>query len=273
MNKKQLLLISDLVGYGKVATTAMLPILSYFGIPTCSLPTMLISNPFEYGDFHLLDTTDYIRGVFPVWKKMGFRFDAIATGYVVSQRQADLVSHFCQDMSAQGAMIFVDPVMGDEGQLYNGVEKDIIRNMREMISVADICYPNYTEACLLTGRSYHAEGVTRDEARSLADHIRKIGSKSVLITSIPVDGQPSVFGYNHETDEDFCLPYNEIPVHFPGTGDIFSAILIGHILNGDKLQESTQAAMDGVWRLIDKNKDQEDKNRGIPLEQNLAELR
>ena len=44
MNKKQILLINDMAGYGKVATAAMLPILSYMGLPTYNLPTALVSN-------------------------------------------------------------------------------------------------------------------------------------------------------------------------------------------------------------------------------------
>jgi len=56
---------------------------------------------------------------------------------------------------------------------------------------------------------------------------------------------------------------------FPGTGDIFSAILIGHLLDNESLTNSTQKAIDGVYRLIDLNKENEDKNRGIPLEQYL----
>ena len=159
--------------------------------------------------------------------------------------------------------------MGDEGKLYNGVTPATIKSMREMLSVAHLCYPNYTEACYLTGRVYRVEGVSGDEAQNLLDHLRKIGPKSVLITSICVDGQPSVVGYNHLDDEYFQLPYTEIPVHFPGTGDIFSAILIGHLLNGELLKESTRKAMDGVYKLIDLNKDNEDKNRGIPLEKYL----
>lgn len=62
---------------------------------------------------------------------------------------------------------------------------------------------------------------------------------------------------------------------FPFTsrhGDIFSAILIGHIMNGDTLKDSTRKAMDGVYRLIDLNKDNTDKNRGIPLEKYLSVL-
>ena len=33
LSKKQILLINDVCGYGKVATAAMLPILSYMGMP------------------------------------------------------------------------------------------------------------------------------------------------------------------------------------------------------------------------------------------------
>ena len=76
-------------------------------------------------------------------------------------------------------------------------------------------------------------------------------------------------GYNHTDDEYFLLDYTEIPVHFPGTGDIFSAVLIGHLLNGDKLKAACRKAMDAVYQLIDLNKDNADKNRGIPLERYL----
>ncbi|MFC2290829.1 MAG: phosphomethylpyrimidine kinase, partial [Prevotella denticola] len=76
----------------------------------------------------------------------------------------------------------------------------------------------------------------------------------------------------HKTDKFFSLPYTEIPVHFPGTGDIFSAILIGHLLDDELLIPSTQKAMDGVYKLIDLNRDNKDKNRGIPLEKYLGIL-
>ena len=269
MSKKQILLINDMAGYGKVATAAMLPILSYFGHPTYNLPTALVSNTLDYGKFNILDTTDYIQGVFPVWKALGFRFDAIATGFIVSERQASIVSRYCLEQAETGTTIFVDPIMGDEGKLYNGVTPATIKSMRAMLSVAHLCYPNYTEACYLTNCTYHPDGVSLDEAYSLLGHLRKIGAKSALITSIPVDGKPAVVGYNHMDDTYFRLGYDEIPVHFPGTGDIFSAILIGHLLDDKPLTVATQKAMDGVYELILRNKDNADKNRGIPLEQYL----
>ena len=163
--------------------------------------------------------------------------------------------------------------MGDGGKLYNGVTPATIQSMREMIAVADLIFPNHTEACYLTDTAYNPDGVTREESKKLIDKLRAIGAKSVLTTSIPVDGQTSVVGYNHTTDQYFYLPYTEIPVHFPGTGDIFSAVLIGHLMDGEPLKASTRKAMDAVYKLIDLNKDNEDKNRGIPLENFLEILK
>ena len=174
---KQILLINDMAGYGKVATAAMLPILSYMGLPVYNLPTALVSNTLDYGKFNILDTTDYITGVFPVWKELGFHFDAIATGFIASERQARIVADYCLEQARTGTVIFVDPIMGDEGKLYNGVTPSTILSMREMLSVAHLTYPNYTEACYLTDSKYHPEGVSAEEARHLVDELRRIGPK------------------------------------------------------------------------------------------------
>lgn len=271
MNKKktQILLINDLAGYGKVATAAMLPILSYLGYPVYNLPTALVSNTLDYGKFNIMDTTEYIRGVFPVWEQLGFSFDAIATGFIASPAQARLVSDWCRLQAEKGTTVFVDPIMGDEGRLYNGVTEITIQSMRDMIQVADLIFPNYTEACYLTESDYRSEGVTWEEAKLLLDNLLQIGTRSALVTSIRVDGRTAVVGYNHLKDEYFLLPYEEIPVHFPGTGDMFSAILIGHLLGGKPLKHATRAAMDALYRLIDLNRNNEDKNRGIPIENYL----
>lgn len=266
---QRILLINDMCGYGKVATAAMLPILSYMGVPTYNLPTALVSNNLEYGKFEILETTDYIKNSFPIWKELGFRYDAIATGFITSERQAKIVSDYCREQAADGTAIYVDPIMGDEGKLYNGITPGTINAMRQMVAVAHLCFPNYTEACYITGVPFSAEGVTLCEAYDIVDRLCRIGSRSVLVTSIRIDGQTSVAGYNADTDEHFVLTYDEIPVRIPGTGDIFSAIVIGHLLNGDTLQVATRFAMDNVRTLIDLNKDMEDKYRGIPLERYL----
>ena len=270
MQGNKILLINDMCGYGKVATAAMLPILSYMGNLVYNLPTALVSNTLDYGKFNILETTDYITGVFPVWRELGFSFDAIATGFIASERQAAIVAKYCREEAEKGSVILVDPIMGDEGKLYNGVTPSTINSMRQMVSVAHLIFPNYTEACYLTDTPYKAEGITEEEVLQLVEKLRALGAKSVLITSILLaDGSHVVAGYEGEF---FLLPYDEIPVHFLGTGDIFSAIVDGHLLRGDSLRASARIAMDTLSHWIEANKENKDKNRGIPLERHLAEL-
>ena len=141
--------------------------------------------------------------------------------------------------------------------------------MREMVSVAHLTFPNYTEACYLTGMPWKAEGLDREEACRMLDGLTKIGAHSALITSCIVDGKNQVCGFNHYSGEYFFLEYDEIPGLFHGTGDIFSAVLIGHLLNGQPLKESTRLAMDVVRQMIWRNRDTRDRNRGILIERCL----
>ena len=55
-----------------------------------------------------------------------------------SEEQSRLVAQFCRDQAGQGCTIFVDPVMGDGGKLYNGIGENQVRLMREMVSVAHL---------------------------------------------------------------------------------------------------------------------------------------
>jgi pyridoxine kinase len=276
---KQILLINDVVGYSHVGMVAMLPILTYLGHATYNLPTSLVSNTLDYGRFNVLDTTEYMRGVIPVWKELGFRFDAVCTGLMFSEEQARVVSDYCSELRQQGTTIFVDPIMGDGGRLYNGITQRQVELMRDMVGVADLIFPNYTEACYLTDTPYKADGMTWDEAVAMLDRLVEIGTRSALITSATVDGrhcvlgkralQPVGFAQLSDDGPYFRLDYEEIPGLFHGTGDIFSAVLIGHLLNGETLRQSTRTAMDVVSRLIDRNRDLPDKCCGIPIEQCL----
>ena len=69
----KLLLINDLAGYGKVALSAMIPILSHMQYEVCSLPTALVSNTLDYGKFEILETTSYMKNTLQVWDALGRR--------------------------------------------------------------------------------------------------------------------------------------------------------------------------------------------------------
>ncbi len=260
---KRILLINDVVGYSHVGMVAMLPILTYLGHQTYNLPTALVSNTLDYGDFNVIETTEYMRGTLPVWRKLGFRFDAACTGLMFSEEQARLVAGYCRQLREDGTTIFVDPIMGDGGRLYNGMGQHNVELMREMVSVADLIFPNLTEACYLTDTQYRPDGFSRDEVRKLMARLMALGAKSALITSARVEGRNCVVG------PDFMLDYEEIPKAFHGTGDIFSAVVIGHMMNGEPLRDSTQAAMTVVSSLIERNLDQTDMCLGIPIEKCL----
>ena len=99
---KKILLINDLAGYGKVALSAMIPVLSHLGYETFNLPTAIVSNTLDYGKFDILDTTEYMKNTIDVWKQLGFKFDGIATGFIVTKKQTELIINFCKEKSESG---------------------------------------------------------------------------------------------------------------------------------------------------------------------------
>ncbi len=266
---KQILLINDVVGYSHVGMVAMLPILTHQGHAVFNLPTALVSNTLDYGHFNVMETTDYMQGTLPVWEKLGFRFDMVCTGLMFSEEQAKLVNAYCHKLRDNGTMICVDPIMGDGGRLYNGMGQRQVDLMRDMVSVADLTIPNLTEACYLTNTPFPNNGLDWKEACQMLDAICSLGARAALITSARVDGHTCVVGRHGDSPQYFRIDYTEIPKAFHGTGDIFSAVLIGKLMNGSSLQQSTHKAMTVVSRLIERNLDQQDLCLGIPIEKCL----
>ena len=270
--EKQILLINDLPGYGKVALSAMIPVLSHMGHHLYNLPTALVSNTLDYGRFEILETTHYMKQTIDVWEELGFTFDAAAVGFVVSESQAALIADYCTRLKERGATIFLDPIMGDDGKLYNGVTSQTISHMRGLLHTSDYGIPNYTEATCLAGLEYLDGGLTKIQAENLIKQLIQAGAKSLAVTSAKVDGQDCVIVYDAASKTIDYLPFDYIPVRFPGTGDIFSAIFVGNILNGLDLIASTQRAMDNVRTMLVANRDNADKYKGIPLESCLEVL-
>lgn len=265
---KKLLLISDLAGYGKVALSAMLPVLSHMKYETYNLPTAIVSNTLDYGKFDILNTTEYMKNTLKIWEELGFSFQAVFTGFIISKEQTELIIDFCKKKSAEGVLVFTDPIMGDDGHLYNGITEETVGLMRKLVSVADYIVPNYTEAAYLSGMTYNENGISEEEFREMIDRLRSLGAKFVVITSAKIKDAPqkSVVGYDHNRQEYFRLDFEEIPVRFPGTGDIFSSVFMGKIMEGCDLNSAALAAMQAVRRMIELNVANSDKYKGIPVE-------
>ncbi len=267
----QVLLINDMTGYGKVALSAMMPVLSYKKHHVYTLPTALVSNTLDYGRFAILETTDYMAEAIRVWEELGFSFDAISTGFIVSERQEELIRNFCSQQREKGAIIFTDPIMGDVGRLYNGVTEETVARMRQMIQVSDHIVPNLTEATYLAGVPYEEKGLTLAGADRLLEGLQAIGARSIVITSAMVEGQEAVLVYDHQKKERTLLPFVSIPVRFPGTGALFLAIYMSGILDGKSCAESAAYAMQAIEQMIVRYQAEGDDSKGILVE-NYIEL-
>lgn len=267
---KRILLANDFPCFGEAALPAMIPLLAGQEYEVYKLPTLLVSNTFNYGQYASLDTTDYLMETISVWEKRGVSFDAVAVGLVANARQADFLKDFCRSQQEKGAVIFFDPILGDHGKYYQRVTGDNIKvpqhtevplhieaalhleNAKRLLCVADYITPNYTEACLLTGVSYQENELSGLHVEMLLGKLHELGTKSSVITGIRMDGGHFIACYDHKNGEYSRHEYKEIPGTFYGTGDRFSAVLTAEILKGSSLSAGVRAAADAVSAVLQK---------------------
>lgn len=273
-NSKNILMIGDMPGYGKMGLAGMLPILSSMGHSIYNLPTALVSNNFDYGRFSVLDTTGYMRETIGVWRELGFQFDCITTGFLASGDQVELLRDFIDNQRKGDFLVVTDPILGDGGKLYNGSTQETVDNMRRFLGAADVIVPNLTEGEFLTGEYLGREMLTDEEARRVLDGLLALGPKSAVITSgrEQETGRHVVWGFDRQAGEYFTVPYRFIKAHFPGTGDIFTALLTGQLLRGKSLPQAVGKAVELLERLIFLEQDVAVRNNGIRIEKYLSVL-
>ena len=85
-----ILLINDMAGYGKVALSSMIPILSSMKFQVYNLPTALVSNTLDYGKFDILETTDYMKNSRKEsrFKRKGCKLNMSMTGLAKKARNS-----------------------------------------------------------------------------------------------------------------------------------------------------------------------------------------
>lgn len=268
---KNIIMISDLPGYGKVALSTQIPIFAKMGFEQYFLPTALVSNTLNYGKFEILTTTDYLKKSFEIWKELGFEFDSANIGFLGEYEQIAVIEELLAYYRSKNPNFIasLDPIMADEGKLYNGIYEDTIEGMRELSHLSDYITPNWTESCFLTGKDYQ-ETTTREYAGLICEKLHKRCKTNVVITSVPLDGEATIAVY--EDEKLHWVDYEEVDVQMTGTGDIFSAVTLGNVLNGNSLRASVKKAAEVVRELLLKNKDIEDTFVGIPIEKHLDEI-
>ena len=273
--------LHDLSCFGRCALTVIIPALSAAGVQTIPVPTALLStHTGGFTNMHFRDLDDSIEAIGKHFSELSLDFDAIYTGFLGSEKQVKTVENFIDGTADENTLIFVDPVMGDDGKLYSACFPELVAEMRRLCARADIITPNLTEACLMTNTAYpDLSALSASEAEAvidaIAEKIKSFTDAECIITGIHFDGGVGTYclGAMHAER----ARKND----YPGTGDLFASVLLAYILRAGKphdketLQKGAEYASRFTADVIDYSLEygaDEPRRDGVLLEGCLGKL-
>lgn len=247
MSTPRVTAIHDMSGFGRCSLTVALPILSAMGVQCCPLPTAFLStHTGGFEGFTFLDMTEEMPKIAHHWKSLNLRFDAVYSGFLGSARQIGLVSDFIRDFRGDGVVV-VDPVMGDGGAVYRTYTPEMCRGMARLAEQADVITPNLTEAALLLGVPYEALPAGADGCRDIVARLSLGGRRSVVLTGASLEpGSTGAMCFDASTGRTEAIQTRRVDRDFHGTGDVFSSVLTGALVQGKSLTGAARAAAEFV---------------------------
>lgn len=267
---KRIVTIQDISCLGKCSLTVALPIISAMGIETSVIPTAVLSAHTIFEGHTFKDLTDQIDPIANHWKKEGFDFDAVYTGYLASKEQISIVSGFIDKFKTNNNFIFVDPAMADQGKLYPSFDSDFPEYMKKLCSKADVISPNLTEACIMTGTAMK-EKYNKSYIDEISRKLLDIGCKSIILTGVELDGKYGIYSYDNGNENYYV--HEKFDRTFYGTGDVFSSACVGALTKGYELSKAVEIAGKFTYESIKASvNDPERRDYGINFETALPEL-
>ena len=278
--------VHDLSCFGRCALTVIIPTLSVMGYQVVPVPTALLStHTGGFTDLHFHDMTSHMEKISDHLASLNVSFRAIYSGFLGSADQIHTVSHIIDqfsntpDESDSLPLVLIDPVMGDDGELYSTYTDELMRGMRTLSKKAHLLTPNLTEACFLTDTPYqNTAHMTVETAMSFAhtlmDRLEKaFSAPQTVITGIHLpDGSLANLGKNADGSR-FTVRRPMQAHSYPGTGDIFSSVLLGKLLQTNDFEASCAYAADFIATLIRESANISTPARdGVALEPNLWRL-
>jgi pyridoxine kinase len=242
---KRIVSIQGMSCVGKCSLTVALPIISAMGVETSIVPTAVLSTHTMFKGFTFRDLTDDMLPILEHWKKEGFKFDAIYTGYLGSLRQIDIVKEYFDSLKGENTAIIVDPAMADNGKLYVGFDEAFAKEMLNLCTKADITLPNISEAALMLGEEYPGEEANEDVVRGLLTKLVNAGCKFPVITGVTLDnGTFGFIGLNSESGEFISYGTTKVPYKSHGTGDVYASAFTGALTLGKDVYTALKIATD-----------------------------
>lgn len=253
---KKVAAIHDLSGYGRASLTTIIPILSNMKVQVCPVPTAILStHTGGFEGYSFIDLTDYMQEHIAHWKRLDLEFDCIYSGFLGSPKQIEIVADFIDYFGKKSKFIVVDPVMGDNGKLYSTMDNEMVVGMRNLIKKADIITPNFTEVMYLLGKEYD-KNIDIEKVKEYLKDLSNMGPKIVIATSVleieenKMDKKTSVVAYDRENDVFWRVSCRYIPASYPGTGDAYTSVVIGSLLQGDSLPMAIERGVQFITQCI-----------------------
>lgn len=157
--------------------------------------------------------------------------------------------------------------MGDNGKAYSTVTPALIDRIRALCGAADLILPNYTEAQILLQRQPQTELLTDEAAQALADELTALA---------PGLSSPACRWANtsavQAAEKTAFIKKLHISRSFPGTGDLYGAVLIGSLLQGNALSAAADNAAEFVALSIQNTPAAQDTRYGVWFEPLLPRL-
>lgn len=240
--------LHDLSCFGRCALAVVIPVLAAQGIQPCPVPTALLStHSGVFTDYTFLDLTEQMEGILEHWCALGLRFEYLYTGFLGSPKQVGIVRQALQFVNrrTQGLYLF-DPVLGDDGEIYNSLDSSMVEAMQALLPTADLLTPNLTELFLLAEEGYRAE-VDIALIDCLLKRLAAQGPKKIVVTSCPNDRSGNwVHSRVYEDGRIYSLYAPAAEAAYPGTGDLFASVLLGQLGKQTSFAQAVQRAMDFV---------------------------
>lgn len=247
--QKKIAAINDLTGFGRCALTVTLPVISHMKLQCCPVPTSIFSNHAGYAEYFFDDYTQRLDGYLSMWKKLGLKFDGIMSGFLGSAAQIGVVEQFVKEFQKEDTVVVIDPVMGDHGKIVGTYTEEMCREMRKLVSLADIITPNLTESCKLTDTPYKEKGWRRSELYSMAQRLREMGPEKIVITGIPQGEFIANYLYQ-EGEQPALFRTYRVGDERCGTGDLFAAIIAADAVNAVPFKRSVRKASSFVKKCM-----------------------
>lgn len=246
---KKIAVINDISGFGKCSLTVSLPIISAMGIECCPVPTAILSNQTGFENFYCADFTEHLPSYIDVWNKQNVKFDAILTGYLASEKQVDIIIDFI-DKFGKNSLVFVDPVMADDGVLYDTYNDVLCNKVKTLTKKANILTPNLTELCILCDADYSQIDYEKDlgEICSLASSLLSETTETVVVTGVKKEND--IYNIIVEKDGVSLIKSTLLKGSYSGTGDIFSSVVCGAMVKGKSVTDAVTLATEFITKSI-----------------------